>query len=116
MKYPFLFALILFFIFGCATANYNLGKDFDQTKTSQIIKDKSTKDEIAKLFGQPYSKNVTSEKETWKYFYQQITSSAQSFLVTTVKTNTQVKSLDVVFENGIVKDYSYTFQPFQKQE
>jgi outer membrane protein assembly factor BamE (lipoprotein component of BamABCDE complex) len=116
MKLLFIIASIaVLFVLGCATVNTWIGKDFDQTKTSQILKDKSNKNDITKLFGEPYTKTQTPDKEIWKYFYQQIKTSAQTIIVTTVQTNTEIKSLEVVFENNIVKDYSYTFQPFQKK-
>jgi len=115
MKY--LFMALLLIVSGCATANMNIGKDFDATKCKQIIKNRTIKSEILNLFGQPYSTTVTPDGESWKYYSQKIKSTAQSLIVAIqTKTESEIKSLDIKFERDTVSDYSYTFQPFDTKE
>ncbi len=107
--------LSLLFLVGCATVNMNRGNEFDETKTNRLIKGQTTKEEVLKLLGEPMSKSFTADNETWKYFYQKIISKAQSFIVTTAKVDTEIKSLDITFTNGVLSDYVYTFQPFKEK-
>lgn len=46
-------------LWGCATAHSTAGRDFDSAKVSQIVKGKTTADEIITMFGTPYSKHRT---------------------------------------------------------
>lgn len=109
-----LLIISLMFLFGCATVNMNRGNEFNDTNRTQLIKSQTTSAQVLTLFGEPMSKSYTADGETWKYFYQKIISKAQSFMVTTAKVDTEIKSLDIVFVNGIVTDYTYTFQPFKE--
>jgi len=47
-----------------------MGEDFDAAKIEQIEKYKSTKEDILKLFGEPFSKSTMMGKnELWIYYY-----------------------------------------------
>ncbi|MDR3667464.1 MAG: outer membrane protein assembly factor BamE [Ignavibacteriaceae bacterium] len=112
MRY-FFGIILLFTLASCATMNTSVGKDFKDDQINKIQKDISTKADILELFGEPYSKRINSDNETWTYYYQRIKSTAQSCLIiTTAKAESEVKSLEVSFSKEKVSDYSYSFQPF----
>lgn len=100
-------------IVGCATSSYSVGKNFASENVSKIVKGKTTKVELISLFGQPFSKSVISSSgEKWVYTYSAGTASAQSYLVTTkVETTGTQRILDILIENGIVTNYTYTEGP-----
>jgi outer membrane protein assembly factor BamE (lipoprotein component of BamABCDE complex) len=58
-------------LWGCATeTTTTTGKDFDSSKVSQIVKGKTTADEIVAMFGTPYTKQPDADDgEKWEYFY-----------------------------------------------
>jgi outer membrane protein assembly factor BamE (lipoprotein component of BamABCDE complex) len=98
---------------GCATANYTAGRDFTQESVSQIIKGKTTGEELTALMGQPDAKAVMSAtEEKWTYQYINTTSSAQSYVVSmSVETTGIRKLLDVLIKDGVVINYAYTEGP-----
>jgi len=101
---------------GCATSSYTYGNNFASENVSKIVKGKTTKQEIVTMFGQPFLKSVISKTgEKWVYSYSSGTASAQSYLVTTtVETTGTQKMLDILIENGIVENYTFTEGPMPK--
>ncbi len=106
----FAIALSVFILSGCATSTYSVGTDFPIERASEIEKGKTTSEQLAQMFGQPYSKSVVSEsQEKWLYFYSAGTSKAQSYIVTMdVKTTGSQKTLDVLVKDGVVANYTVT--------
>ena len=98
---------------ACATSSYSVGKDFSSSNVSKIVKSKTTKTDLLNLFGEPFSKTVISSTgEKWIYTYSAGTASAQSYLVTTkVETKGIQKTLDILIENGVVTNYTFTEGP-----
>ena len=80
-----------------------LGRDFDAYKTSQIVKGKTTLDEIVALFGSPSDKRPEEAgAERWRYFHANISASASA-----VKEN--VKDLDILINSNKIV-VSFTLQ------
>ncbi len=100
----------LVIIAGCATSSYSVGRDFSSENIKSIVKGKTKSTELAKLFGQPFSKTVISKnEEKWIYTYSSGTASAQSYLVTTkVETTGSQKTLDILLKDGVVINYTFT--------
>jgi hypothetical protein len=103
----FLVALVL--VAGCATRSFSVGRDFDASKSSGIIKGKTTAAEIREMFGEPFTKTVISEAgEKWIYTYTSGSATAQAtpFSIQTNSTGS-TKTLDILFNNGIVANFTY---------
>lgn len=109
MKYGIIILCALL-LTACATANYTTGTDFKTDKVNQIEEGVTTKEQVASWFGEPYSKTVINGNQVkWLYFYSQGTSKAQSYIFTMkVQTDGTQKSLDILFENDIVTNFTYT--------
>lgn len=103
----------LFTLFGCATSSYTYGNNFSSKNVSKIEKGKTTTNELISMFGQPFMKTVISKTgEKWVYSYSAGTASAQSYLVSTkVETTGTQKMLDILVENGVVSNYTFTEGP-----
>jgi len=73
---------------GCATSSmYPIGEDFSSVNVSQIEKGKTTKGDIVKMFGKPFTKTVSTVSdnyEMWMYVYITETERDQSDVVTMV--------------------------------
>lgn len=99
-------------ISACAThsTNYSVGNEFSSEMISKIIKNKSSKEDLIKLFGQPQFKSVLSENdEKWVYSYTLGTASVEAaFLSSKVNSSGVQKMLDILIRNGIVINYAYT--------
>ena len=62
MKIRFI-ALVTFLnlsLVGCATSTYSVGKPFPSENVSQIVKGKTTSQDLIRLFGEPFTKTVLS--------------------------------------------------------
>jgi outer membrane protein assembly factor BamE (lipoprotein component of BamABCDE complex) len=103
-------SLVVLSLSGCATSSYSVGKNFSSTNVSQIIKGKTTGEEIVILFGEPYSKTViSSTDQKWIYMHSEGTTKAQSYIVTMdVKTTGKQKMLDILITDGVVANFAFT--------
>jgi outer membrane protein assembly factor BamE (lipoprotein component of BamABCDE complex) len=103
-------SLVVLSLSGCATSSYSVGKNFYSTNVSQIIKGKTTGEEIVTLFGEPYSKTViSSTDQKWIYMHSEGTTKAQSYIVTMdVKTTGKQKMLDILITDGVVANFAFT--------
>jgi hypothetical protein len=82
--------------FSVVCLNSPAGKDFDATKVSQIVKGKTTSNDLLAMFGTPYSKQPKdNDEEMWVYSYAEATAHAQSmgFGVTSSEATGFKKSL-----------------------
>lgn len=115
MKFSFIVmvSLAVLSLSGCATSSYSVGKSFASENVSQIIKGKTTSEELIVLLGQPYTKTVLSASdEKWIYMHSEGTTKAQSYIVSMdVKTTGTQKMLDVLISNGVVANFAYTEGP-----
>lgn len=103
-------SLIVLTLSGCATSSYSVGKNFASENVSQIIRGKTTSEDMITLFGEPYSKTVVSATdEKWIYMHSEGTTKAQSYIVTMdVKMTGTQKMLDVLITDGVVTNYTFT--------
>jgi hypothetical protein len=87
-----------------------VGKSFTSENVSQIVKGKTTSEEMVSLFGEPYTKTVISATdEKWVYMHSEGTAKAQSYIVTMdVKTTGTQKMLDVLITDGVVANFAFT--------
>lgn len=112
MTYKIIFAafIALATLSGCATSNVTYGRDFASQNVQKIVKGKTTTAELVALVGQPFMKTpISAKEERWHYQYTSSVSEAQSYvIVMDVKTSTLQKVLDVIIENGIVTNYTFT--------
>ena len=92
---------------GCATSSggYSVGRDFNSSAVSQIVKGETTKDDIVRMFGEPFSKTVISEnEEKWMYVYDAGTVKVQGgvFAITTAQVTGKILTVaNVVSVNTI---------------
>jgi hypothetical protein len=103
-------SLIILSLSGCATSSYSVGKNFASENVSQIVKGKTTTEEMVTLFGEPYSKTVISATDSkWIYMHSKGTAKAQSYIVSMdVKTTGTQKMLDVLVTDGVVVNFAFT--------
>jgi outer membrane protein assembly factor BamE (lipoprotein component of BamABCDE complex) len=70
IQLPIIFFGLCFCFLGCATVNTTpTGKSFNSAKVKQIIKEKTTADEIVSMFGAPFTKQPDADGgEEWEYY------------------------------------------------
>lgn len=103
------------FISGCTAkgGNENLAKMEKPTLEKNIVKGKTTKVDIKKMFGDPESVSLSNNDEEWEYSYNKVTASATNFIpivnLFTAGTSSDRKALVILFnKKGIVKNYTVT--------
>lgn len=100
-------------VIGCA--HIVVGTQFDKGKIDQIVKGKTTKDDVARTFGDPAEQETKAGLERWVYI-NRVTSAAPSpeWLGLSYRGDTKEKMLVVIFDQDIVKDvtFSQTTKPF----
>ena len=115
MKPTYIFFLLFFSLttVGCATSNYNVGKDFDSAAVSSIERGKTTAADLVATFGEPFTKTVISEhEEKWIYTHISGTAKAQSYIVTMrVESEGTHKTLDLLLRENVVVNYAYNEVP-----
>ncbi len=79
--YSFGLAIFSLCLWSCATgATTTTGRDFDNSHASQIVKGKTTADEIVVMFGTPFTKQPEGDDgEKWVYSYGTSTARSQGF-------------------------------------
>jgi outer membrane protein assembly factor BamE (lipoprotein component of BamABCDE complex) len=113
---PIVMAVICACLCGCATSTVTRGKDFDGSKVSQVVKGKTTADEITTMFGSPNSKTpVNADEERWVYSYVTATAHATAFggSVHSEVTGGHKKILNLYFKNGIVVNFTFEDGPIE---
>jgi len=107
-----LISLVVAVLTGCATANYETGRDFSKSQVESIVEGATTKSDISSMFGTPYSVSIHSGSEVWFYQYIKTSSHAQNMIfVMDVKTSSQSKMLTITFADDLVTRYSYSESP-----
>ena len=95
------FVVLLAFVFSCA---YTLseGTKIDGSKVEQIVKNKTTAQELEGILGKPYKvEKLGGGKETYKYYYKY-----EEYVRWNVLPKTMEQKLDVDLLNGVVTDYA----------
>jgi outer membrane protein assembly factor BamE (lipoprotein component of BamABCDE complex) len=104
-------------IWGCATAESTGGRDFDSSQVSQIVKGKTTSDEILKMFGTPNEKQPEMEDaERWSYYYVTATNHVHNVFVFKEEITGYKKTLNILLNNDkIVVNFTLDEGPLDKQ-
>lgn len=112
-------AVMLYLVFatcliGCSATE--TGTQIDLTRTTQLVKGKTTRSEVHEMFGDPQHKSVRSDGETWTYIHTTAKSSLTGTGValgvlgvgsqSTGETHTQ--TLTTTFQGDVLADFSYT--------
>lgn len=112
-----LFALVILgsALSGCAQSSYSVGSDFSSQQVSNIENGKTTTEQLILWFGNPYSKAVISASQVkWMYLYNAGTVEAQSYVFSAdIKQEGTQKVLDILVENGVVVNHTYSEGPIQ---
>jgi len=102
--------ILVVLVAGCSTTRfYTYGKDFDETKRTQIVKGKSTKDEVVKILGEPNDKELDSNNnETWTYFLKEEDRKISTWDYSSTG-NVRLKKLIISFgKDDVVINYVYS--------
>src|SRR6266567_7253821 len=96
-------------LIGCAS----MGRNFDESKVSQIKKSETTEAELVQMFGAPEHRTLNSEGQTiLTWMYSQSNVKGQSFIPFAGPfmggTDTKMKSLNVTLLNDKVVSFSST--------
>ncbi len=93
---------------GCTTGTVG-GRKFDMSRASEIRKGVTTKKDVLAIFGEPNSRNRSSQGESWNYFYSE--SSASSLMAFKMawggkgRVDMASQSLTIMFNGDVVQDY-----------
>ena len=93
--------VLLAFAFGCGPM-MSEGKRIDASKMDQIVKNKTTAQDVEAMFGKPYKvEKMGGGKEMYIYYYK-----SEEFVnwYTLPKTFEQKLAVDIL--NGVVVDYT----------
>lgn len=103
-----IFTLILFIsticvLGACAPINMSSGKAFTISQIQAIEKDKSGKEEVKELFGEPQMMGKDDKGlDRWTFFYLDATIPLRGGDV-----KEKVQRLSITFEKGIVSSFDY---------
>lgn len=102
--------LLCFFVIGCTTTQHvKFGHDFDASKSSQIVKNKSVKNDVLALFGEPTDKTLDENyNEKWEYTYSERADKISLWDYSS-KGELRTKKLTIIFDkNDIVQNYVFS--------
>lgn len=94
---------------GCSSFNPFKSSGISDAEVAQIHRQYTTEDEIISMFGQPYIK--TTEGANWQRWTYHISppsdEAPKAWYKKLFKEDQQSKTLIILFNNGIVRDYRY---------
>lgn len=111
-------ALALCLVFcGCSTVQSTSGRDFDSSKVSQIVKGKTTSNDILEMFGRPaYKQPEMDDAERWSYSFVTTTNVVKDILVPHSDITGYKKNLNILFnKDKVVVNYTMDEGPIDKQ-
>ncbi|MEE3253589.1 MAG: hypothetical protein VX227_04885 [Nitrospinota bacterium] len=80
------------FWFGCGS----VGKNFDESLYTKIVKGTTNKNDIQAMFGYPFKKGIQNGYPVWTYEYNHVNSFSTDI----------IKDMIIVFDkNGVVKSH-----------
>jgi hypothetical protein len=98
-------------VFGCIQnlPPSSSGVDFQDENVRRIVRGETTDKEIVQMFGEPLSKTVSSATEKhWIYKYASGNATVvRHFTSVETKYKGKVKTLDILFKNGIVTNFTF---------
>jgi len=94
--------ILLAFTFSCGGI-WVEGNKFDASKRDQIVKNRTTAQEVEFLMGKPYKvEKKQAGKEKYLYYY-----SYEEYLRWNVLPKATMQKLEVDLANGVVTEYTY---------
>jgi outer membrane protein assembly factor BamE (lipoprotein component of BamABCDE complex) len=111
-------ALALCLVFcSCTTVKSTSGRDFDSSKVSQVVKGKTTSNEILEMFGRPsYKQPEMDDAERWSYSFVTTTNVVKDLLVPHSDITGYKKSLNILFnKDKVVVNYTMDEGPIDKE-
>jgi outer membrane protein assembly factor BamE (lipoprotein component of BamABCDE complex) len=112
--------MVCFVLGGCATATQqsSTGRDFDETKVSQIKKGVTKADDVVALYGEPDRKEIVSGTDVmWHYTYTSKVVQTHSAMYSSTKTTVSgfQKKLDMLLQNDVVINFTYVKTPIESE-
>ncbi|MBI3016146.1 MAG: hypothetical protein HYY65_14040 [Candidatus Tectomicrobia bacterium] len=102
MKHCVILTSLLLILAGCAATT---GRRFDSSLVDNIQKERTTKQEILKWFGEPLSASVDSSgSEVWRYSYQEIP--ASTMFLGVLGAEGKQETLIIKYSRDVVKEFS----------
>ncbi|WP_411555747.1 hypothetical protein ACLIN0_11745 [Pantoea agglomerans] len=94
---------------GCVQkSTAHSGKDFDETKASQLVSGKTTDSQLVSIFGEPVRKQVVNDHEV-KWIYEYVTSTTTGkTLSSNAEVDENTKILEVLVRDGVVVNHGFT--------
>jgi hypothetical protein len=94
--------ILLAFTFSCGPIWWE-GNKFDASKRDQIVKNKTTAQELEALMGKPYKvEKKEAGKEKYIYYYNY-----EEYLRWNVLPKSTMQKFEVDLANGVVTEYNY---------
>lgn len=102
-------SLITILLSGCVyRSTAHAGKDFDETKATQLVSGKTTDSQLVALLGEPFKKEIVNDHEVkWIYEYVTSTAAVQAFNPNP-KVDVSKKALEVLLRDGVVVNHALT--------
>jgi outer membrane protein assembly factor BamE (lipoprotein component of BamABCDE complex) len=95
------------------------GRDFDETKVSQLQKGVTKADGVVTLYGEPDTKEIVSANQImWHYTYltQLHTTHSGMFMPTVEQVTGYKKNLDILLQDDTVINFAYVKVPIQSEK
>ncbi len=108
----YIILLSILFLTGCVYSGaYTVGKNFDSEQVRNIKKNETTKADLIRILGEPFSKDtLDANQEKWIYTYTEGEASAQAFTMKTTSTGTR-KTLDIILKDDTVVNFTFLESP-----
>lgn len=110
-KQLILFLILFVAIIGCAhQESYVLGRDFDESKLTQIVKKKTPQYDVREIYGDPNDIDLSNDgQEKWTYYYSEESTRKEGGFKKTPQVQRRLKRLTFTFNNRrIVQDYEFS--------
>jgi len=116
-----LLLLLCVLLTACSTIKDRVttGRDFDESKVSQIKKGVTTAEGIVALYGEPDAKEIVSPNQVmWHYTYLMEDHKIHSgmFIPEVEQTTGYKKRLDILLQDNTVINFTYVKAPVQSQK
>lgn len=92
---------------GCAQVT--VGRSLERARLQELVKGKTSKEEVLKILGEPVERDLEGSVERWVYVNRVTSASPKpEWFRLSYAGSVREKKLLIVFDRGIVKDFSYT--------
>lgn len=109
MKNIVIASIIALLLSGCVyRSTAHAGKDFDETKATQLVSGRTTDNQLIALLGEPVKKEIVNDHEV-KWIYEYVTSTAAVKVFNpNPKVDVSKKALEVLLRDGVVVNHALT--------